>query len=209
MTTLAPEYLERYASHSPTIRLRLAEFRSVPQEEYLWELLYCLLTPQSRALHAEQVIAKLRADNFLHRRFDPTPVLRDPAHYIRFHNHKSRRLLDVAGREADIMAVLTSSELSSQQKREWLVANVKGLGWKEASHFLRNIGHLDLAIIDRHILKHMVRCGAIEEIPKTIGTRRNYLELEERFRELAEQSGLALQELDLLFWSYEEGSVRK
>jgi N-glycosylase/DNA lyase len=136
-------------------------------------------------------------------------VLRNPAHYIRFHNQKGRRLLDVAEREEEISTVLVSPELSSEAKREWLVENVKGLGWKEASHFLRNIGHLDLAIIDRHILKHMLRCGAIDTMPKNIGTRRAYLDLEERFRQLAERSGLALQELDLLFWSYEEGSVRK
>jgi N-glycosylase/DNA lyase len=208
-SSLPSEYRDHFRTHADTIRTRLEEFRAVPQEEYLWELLYCLLTPQSRALHAEQVIASLRADDFLRRRFDPTPVLRNPAHYIRFHNQKGGRLLDVAEREREITAVLTSPELSSEGKREWLVANVKGLGWKEASHFLRNIGHLDLAIIDRHILKHMLRCGAIDTIPKNIGTRRAYLDLEERFRQLAERSGLTLQELDLLFWSYEEGSVRK
>jgi N-glycosylase/DNA lyase len=107
------------------------------------------------------------------------------------------------------MGVLTDPSLSAAERREWLVANVKGLGWKESSHFLRNIGFLELAIIDRHILKHMLRCGAIDAIPKSIGTRRAYLELEERFRALAEASGLPLQELDLLFWSFEEGSVRK
>jgi N-glycosylase/DNA lyase len=203
------EYREHFNRHADTIRERLAEFRAVPADEYLWELLYCLLTPQSRALHAEQVIAKLRRDDFLKARFDPTPYLRDPAHYIRFHNQKGLRLLDVAGRGEEIRRVLVSEKLSSAAKREWLVEHVKGLGWKEASHFLRNIGHLDLAIIDRHILKHMLRARAITELPKNIGTRRTYLDLEEKFRKLAERAGMELQELDLLFWSYEEGSVRK
>ncbi len=89
------------------------------------------------------------------------------------------------------------------------MGNINGLGWKESSHFLRNIGHLDLAIIDRHILKHMLLSGAIDAIPHSVGTRRVYLELESRFRQLAAQAGLTLQQLDLLFWSYEEGSVRK
>jgi N-glycosylase/DNA lyase len=204
---LAPEYREHYEKHRDTIRRRLEEFVAVPAEEYLYELFFCLLTPQSRAAHAELVIAKLRAAGFPGRAVDPVPLLRDPAHYIRFHNQKSRRLLEAASRAAEIGAVLGSPGLDAAAKREWLVGNVKGLGWKEASHFLRNIGHLEL--LDRHILKHMLRTGAIDAIPTSIGTRRVYLELERRFVDLARSAGLSLQELDLLFWSYEEGSVRK
>jgi N-glycosylase/DNA lyase len=206
---LAGEYIEHFAAHAATIRTRLEEFRAVPPEEYLHELFFCILTPQSRAANAEQVIAKLRALGFPENRVDPTPILRDPAHYIRFHNQKGMRLAAVAAQREAIMATLTDPALSAAERREWLVANVGGLGWKESSHFLRNIGFLDLAIIDRHILKHMLRCGAIDAIPKTIGTRRAYLDLEARFRALAESVGLPLQELDLLFWSFEEGSVRK
>ncbi|MEO5928612.1 MAG: hypothetical protein ABIR47_01655 [Candidatus Kapaibacterium sp.] len=206
---LQPEYLEHFAIHAGAIRRRLEEFAAVPQSEYLHELLFCLLTPQSRAVHAEQVIAELRRDGFPERLFDPTPYLRDPAHYIRFHNQKGRRLLSVAERSGEIIGVLADPARDSRDRREWLVANVNGLGWKEASHFLRNIGARDLAIIDRHILKHMARNGAIDAIPKAIGTRRAYMELEERFAALAATVGLPLQELDLLFWSFEEGSVRK
>lgn len=206
---IPPEYLEHYREHIDIIRQRLQEFTAVPASEYLYELLFCLLTPQSRAAHAEAVIAELRARGFPENRFDPTPHLRDPAHYIRFHNQKGKRLLAVADRAGEITGVLASQELASSEKREWLVKNVNGLGWKEASHFLRNIGFLDLAIIDRHILKHMLRCGVIGEPPKSIGTRRTYLEMEERFGALAAALGMPLQELDLLFWSFEEGTVRK
>ncbi len=203
------DYVEHYRLHQSTIEARLQEFRAVRQEEYLWELIYCLLTPGSRALHAEAVVAELRRDRFLDRRFDPTPYLRDPAHYIRFHNRKGSRLLAVAERGAELTALLADSQIDSHSKRERLVAAVPGLGWKEGSHLLRNIGHLDVAIIDRHILKHMLRTGAIASIPDSVGGRRVYLELEARFMSLAEQMGLAPQELDLLLWSFEEGSVRK
>jgi len=206
---LPGEYLEHYALHAATIRERLAEFAAVRREEYLHELFFCLLTPQSRAANAEQVMAKLRGAGFPERELDPAPFLRDPAHYIRFHNQKGKRLTAAAARRDEILRTLTDPSLGARERREWLVANVNGLGWKEASHFLRNIGALELAIIDRHILKHMLRCGAIEAIPKTIGTRRVYLELEDRFGALAASAGLPLQELDLLFWSFEEGSVRK
>lgn len=206
---LAQEYLDHYRRHATAITERLGEFRAVPREELLVELCYCLLTPQSRAVHAEQVMAKLRERGFPRVSFDPTPYLRDPAHYIRFHNQKAKRLLEVAGREGEIVEMVGRSDLAATVKRDWLVASVNGLGWKEASHYLRNVGHFDLAIIDRHILKHMLRCGAIQAMPKSVGTRRIYLDLEERFRALAGSAGLTLQELDLLFWSFEEGSVRK
>jgi thermostable 8-oxoguanine DNA glycosylase len=55
----------------------------------------------------------------------------------------------------------------------------------------------------------MLRTGAIDAIPASVGSRRAYLELERLFAALAAGSGLSLQELDLLFWSFEEGSVRK
>ena len=204
---LPETYIGHYERHKDEIDARLAEFAAVPEEEYFWELAFCLLTPQSRAAHAEIAIAKLRESGFPSEDVDPTPFLRDPVHYIRFHNEKAKRLKRIASQEEEIRSTL-SAEAPSAEKREWLVKNIKGLGWKEASHVLRNVGHFDIAIIDRHVLKHLLICGAISSQPLSI-TPKKYLELERVFAELAESYGLSLQQLDLLFWSYEEGSVRK
>lgn len=203
------EYRRHFDRHRATIRKRLEQFRALPPGEYLWELCYCLLTPGSRAAHAERVIAELRQEQFLEHPFDPAPHLRDPRHYIRFHNTKAARLRAMIERKDEILSILSDGSLSAPELRDQLVAAVTGLGWKEASHFLRNIGHRDLAIIDRHILKHLHRCGAIPDIPRSIGSRAAYLRLEGRFGELAARFGLSMQELDLLFWSLEEGNVRK
>jgi len=208
MTSVPEEYREAWERSGDLIRRRLEEFAQVPQEEYFFELLYCLLTPQSRAASAEQVIRKLREAGFPDRMIDPEPILRDPAHYIRFHRTKARRVLQTAERWDEIERLLLDPALDDHERRRWLVANVNGLGWKEGSHFLRNIGARNLAIIDRHILFHMERCGVLEGAPKP-GTERSYLELERRFAALAQRFGLELQELDLLFWSMQEGSVRK
>ena len=206
--SIPENYLAHWEGQCDAIRARLKEFRAVPPDEYFYELLYCLLTPGSRAANAEKVIAKFRALGFPENPVDPTPLLRDPAHYIRFHHQKTARILRFRDQWKEIESLLLNDEIPAAAKREWLVSNVHGLGWKEASHFLRNIGHLEFAIIDRHILKHLLRSGMIEAIPKTI-TRRRYLELEELFGQLATAFGLTGQELDLLFWSIEEGSVRK
>ena len=46
------------------------------------------------------------------------------------------------------------------------------------------------------------------EIQKTL-TRRRYLEIEEKMRNFAERMKIPLEELDLLFWSFETGRVLK
>jgi N-glycosylase/DNA lyase len=91
--------------------------------------------------------------------------------------------------------------------REWIVNNVKGLGYKEASHFLRNIGFDDYAIIDFHIVDVLVNHKLIEK-PKTI-TKRKYLEIEEILKNIAKETNLTLAELDLYLWYMETGKILK
>lgn len=98
-------------------------------------------------------------------------------------------------------------EMGDSKAREWLIKNVKGLGWKEASHFLRNIGFQDLAIIDFHIVDLLVREGLIER-PKTL-TRKKYLEIEGLLRSMAEKLDMSLGELDLYLWYMETGKILK
>jgi N-glycosylase/DNA lyase len=91
--------------------------------------------------------------------------------------------------------------------REWIVKNVKGLGYKEASHFLRNIGFDDYAIIDFHIINILSSYDVIIR-PKTI-TKNKYLEIEEKLRQLAKKTNLTLAELDLYLWYIETGKILK
>ena len=91
--------------------------------------------------------------------------------------------------------------------REWIVKNVKGVGYKEASHFLRNIGFDNFAIIDFHIVDILVRYNLIEK-PKTL-TKRKYLEIENLLEKIAERLDLSLAELDLYLWYMETGKILK
>jgi N-glycosylase/DNA lyase len=88
------------------------------------------------------------------------------------------------------------------------VKNVKGLGWKESSHFLRNIGYRDLAILDRHILKCLVRLSVLKNLPQTL-TAKKYKEIEKIFLAFANEVGIPIDELDLLFWSLATGEILK
>ena len=98
---------------------------------------------------------------------------------------------------------------SGLSAREWLVENVKGFGYKEASHFLRNIGlGEDIAILDRHILRNLVHFGYLESVPGSIG-RKVYLEIEEIMKDLANDLSVPLSHLDLLLWYREAGHIFK
>ena len=96
---------------------------------------------------------------------------------------------------------------SSGERREWLVQNVKGLGYKEASHLLRNIGFMDVAIIDRHILNLLVEYGFIKK-PKNLN-RIRYLEIEQVLEKLAKKTNLSQGELDFYLWYMKTGKILK
>ena len=95
------------------------------------------------------------------------------------------------------------------EAREWLVANIKGMGYKEASHFLRNIGlGENLAILDRHILKNLVLLGVINEAPASL-SKRIYLEIEGKMAAFSQETKIPMGHLDLLLWYKEAGEVFK
>jgi N-glycosylase/DNA lyase len=196
-----------YAGRRSGIRERLEEFTRVPQTEYFYELVYCLLTPQSSAVNAAKVVERLKQAGFLSTDIDPSEVLSRREHYIRFHNTKARRLVEAKSGLPGILAVLSEGS-SPPEMRAWFVRNVKGLGWKEASHFLRNIGYRDLAILDRHILKNLRRHRIIGALPRSL-TPARYRSIEGKFRHFAEEVGIPMDELDLLFWSRETGEILK
>ena len=198
----------RHRDLRQAIRARLGDFARVNPDAYFYELAYCLLTPQSRADHAEAVVDRLREGRFAETGFDPEPLLRHKSHYIRFHRTKARHLLRMRAEFPPILQhLLNGSE--ARELREWLVGNVKGLGQKEATHFLRNVGRNEgLAILDRHILRNLKRYGVIRTLPPNL-SKKTYLSIERRFQRFAEEIRIPLDELDLLFWSMETGEIRK
>lgn len=97
-----------------------------------------------------------------------------------------------------------------QSRRDWLARtrNIKGLGYKEASHYLRNIGFRGYAILDKHILRSLAELGVVES-PEPPSTRARYLETEELLREFAGRVRIDFDELDLVLWSMKTGEILK
>jgi N-glycosylase/DNA lyase len=155
----------------------------------------------------DKVVAALKEKDFFNSPFDAAPVLRRKEHYVRFHLTKAKRLLKAREQFPEIKKELLSGS-APEKKREWLVAKVNGMSLKEASHFLRNIGCRELAILDRHIITHLVHCGVLRKRPKTL-TPKRYLRIEKKFKQFSAAVGIPMDELDLLFWSSETGVILK
>lgn len=205
------ELLSFYQEKKQEIKIRLDEFKSVLKTKYFYEMCFCICTPQSKAKHAMIVQNYLETLNFLGKNSiteqELAQLLSEKTHYIRFHNQKAKRLIELKTRFNEVEEILHLN-ISTQEKRNRIASRINGIGYKESSHFLRNIGFTGLAILDRHILKNLVLIGLFTEIPK-IHTLSQYLKVEEKFIDFANQVQVPIDELDLLFWAYENGEIIK
>jgi len=209
------ELLKLYEEKKEEIKERLLEFKGMMNEsnEIIFaELAFCLCTPQTKALTAWDAIKKLINNGLLYRGSEEEiiPFLKG----VRFGKNKAKYIVEARKKftvdgKIQIKEFLLSF-IDPLELREWLVKNVKGIGMKEASHFIRNIGlsNNQLAILDVHILKNLKEFGIIEKIPKSL-TKKEYLKIEDKMREFSKKIGIPLDELDLLLWSKETGFVFK
>jgi len=99
---------------------------------------------------------------------------------------------------------------AADERRDFFAANpaVRGIGYKEASHFLRNVGYRGYAILDKHLLSRLAEFGVIES-PKPPSTKKQYLAIEEKVRLFADSIGIDFDELDLLLWYTKTGEILK
>jgi len=196
-----------YNRDKKKIKQRLRDFQRISPRNYFYELVYCLLTPQSSAVNAGLAVNLLMQNNFRNRKLNPERYMYNKDLYIRFHKNKSKYLVEMKEKFPEILDEL-NNKATGYNIRDWLVNNVKGLGYKEASHFLRNIGYRNLAILDRHILRNLVRVGLLEEFPKSLSPKK-YFEIEQKFKDYSDKIKIPMDELDLLFWSIETGEILK
>jgi len=203
-----------YNKKKNEIKHRLKEFKDVYKKkdiDIFAELCFCILTPQSKAIYCDKAIRELKKESLLIKgsRKRIGNKLRGLA---RFHNNKASYIVDARKKFKNNNKINIKRKLEEKDifaTREWLVKNIKGLGYKEASHFLRNIGmgH-DVAILDVHILRNLKKLGIVKKLPLSI-SKNNYIDIENRMRNLSRKISIPLGELDLLFWSAETGFVFK
>ena len=200
-----------YQTIFPIIKSRLTQFKklygSASEEDLFAEMAFCVLTPQSKAKVCWEAVEKMKNSGVLYKGSveDIQPHLKG----VRFYRTKARRIVKARGKFYGKIRKTVESFDNVKELRDFLVESVDGYGYKEASHFLRNIGFGDeLAILDRHILKNLKKLGVIDEVPKSM-TRKRYLEIEEKMKEFCERVGIPMDHLDLVLWYKEVGEVFK
>jgi len=96
------------------------------------------------------------------------------------------------------------------ERRDFFAANpgIKGIGYKEASHFLRNIGFKGYAILDKHIVNLLFEMGVLPD-NKRPTNKKQYVFIEDKMRGFSKKVGIEMDELDLALWSYKTGVILK
>ncbi len=178
-------------------------FKNKSDKDWFSELCFCILAANSKQKTAEAIEKSLGPDKLLAIEQKELAIfIRNNKH--RFHNNKAQYIVEARGLYPIKEKIIN---LPESEARSWLIKNVMGLGYKEASHFLRNTGSLSLAILDRHILNLMEEHSLIQR-PKTL-TPKNYLEIEKVFRDIAKRLNVSSAKLDLMMWYLKTGEVLK
>lgn len=200
-----------YFSVQEKIRSRLNEFDRLREkgsdEEIFAELVFCILTPQSKAQSCWKTVETLLNKNLLLKGNEDQ--ISKELNRVRFRYKKAEYIIEARKLfSAGIKSKINEFD-DVYNARDCLVQNVKGMGYKEASHFLRNIGFgEELAILDRHILKNLKSLGVIEEIPRSL-TKKKYFEIEKKMKKFSEKVKIPMSHLDLVLWYKETGEVFK
>lgn len=206
---------ETYRQRGAEIRARLVEFGDIwktGSDERLWEeMVFCFFTGGCSAKMGLRSIEAVR------------PLLSKGSHeelmnalvgVHRYPRARSGYIVASRGFLQEDCQMRLREKLSDFEndldRRDWLVKEkrIKGLGYKEASHYLRNIGFKGYAILDKHILRSLTELGLIAD-PAPPNTRTKYLAIEEKLKQLAETVEIDFDELDLVLWSLKTGEILK
>ncbi|MEK6897991.1 MAG: N-glycosylase/DNA lyase [Nanoarchaeota archaeon] len=186
--------------------LEFSELGRKSSNEIFKELCFCFLTANFSASGGIKIQNAI-GDGFL---FFSEEKLAEKLKFLghRFPNARAKFIFEARKYKDHIKEILGSFS-DEKNAREWIVKNIKGIGMKEASHFLRNIGYKNLAIIDFHIIDLLARNGLIEKPKSKSLTPKKYLEIENILKQLSEKTNTSLGELDLYLWYEETGKVLK
>lgn len=209
------EIRKAHRLRAPEIESRLEEFRQIRlngSDLRLWEeMVYCFFTGGCSAKMGLRSVEAVRPHLMSGSRESLTQAL------LGVHRYPNARAgYVVASREflKEHCGMRLRKKLEGfedhLERRDWLVKEkgIKGLGYKEASHYLRNIGFRGYAILDKHVLRCMSELGLIEE-PKPPITRNRYLSVEKTLKTFAGRLKIDFDEMDLVLWSMRTGEILK
>jgi N-glycosylase/DNA lyase len=176
-------------------------FNTSAKEKFL-ELCFCILVANT-SLEKTLQVWKAIGEGFI---FLSENELKEKLKNLGYRFYSKRANYIVLARKYIEQIDLILKSKNEQEAREWLVKNIKGIGWKEASHFMRNVGFKNFAILDRHVLKILRNFNVTNE-SNSIPSKRKYLEIEEKMKAICEKLGITLAELDLLLFYLDTGKI--
>lgn len=185
-----------------------ASYNNLPS--FLTELIFCLCTPQTSAHKSWNAVQYIMAEDVWKSATKTADALSE--YGVRFKNNKAGYIFEAMANRAMIyknVHEFFDGKTPQITVRNWLAQNIKGYGLKEASHFLRNIGHgNNLCILDRHILRCLVDFNVIDSIPKSL-TKAVYFDIERKMLSFSEKIGIEPDDLDFVFWYRQNGEIFK
>ncbi len=191
--------------------MRIAEFKSLgkngSEDKLFSELCFCILTANFQAEKSMKIQSGIGVGFLTLSEMDLAIQLRLSGH--RFPNTRAKYIVEARKHAGGLRKILGEYSSSETGLRDRIVKDVKGLGYKEASHFMRNIGYENVAIIDFHIIDILADNKLIERPKSKSLTRKKYLEIEIILEKIAENARLTLAELDLYLWYLETRTVLK
>ncbi len=202
----------------PVIREKLAEFRKViknaDDKKLFEELAFCIFTAGASAKMGVKSIKAVRPALLSAKSEKQFAKLLKQSGAHRFPNERARYLFHTRNYLRDTYKMklreLILSFKDPNERRDFFATNkdIKGIGFKEASHFLRNIGFSGYAILDKHIMNCLFELKVIDD-PKPPVNGKKYVEIEKKLKRYAKRNGFDIDEIDLLLWSWKTGEVLK
>ncbi len=175
------------------------------QADIFSEASFCILTANSSAVMGIKIQKEIGIEGFKKYSLEKLyQIIRSKGH--RFAMQRAERIVLLREKEK-LLNEIVKTYKNGKEAREILVKEVKGYGYKEASHFLRNVGFEDVAIIDRHISRFLFEKGLVK--PRKTITKKVYLECEEALEKIASEMGLTQGELDLYIFYIKTKKVLK
>jgi len=182
------------------------------------ELVFVILTSQTDAERSWKATEELEKANLLEKgsKQDIAKILEKngiqyeknkAAYIIENREMLSQPTLKEPGKGLKIQNKIDSENL--EKTRKWFAENIRGLSWKGASHFLRNIGYGNsFAIISGRISSKMFELDYLKD-PKQPSGKQEYLKAEKQMQKLSKDLEIEIKELDLVLWSMETGKIFK
>ncbi len=227
------QLLSDYQNKKEKIKERLSQFEKFFNEPYFWnysgnelkllpsernddqrlfeELSFCIFTANTSAemgLRAVDAVRPILINGM------PLEMTRRLEGVYRFNNLRPEFIVHTRNHLKNTINFELKKKIKSfkdkNELRDFFAVNkdVKGIGFKEASHFLRNIGFKGYAILDKHIINSLYEFGALQTNDKPKNPK-EYLEIEQRYIDFSKQVGIQMDELDLLLWSGKNGRILK